>query len=42
LKRLNAIAIKQMEILTKDVGIIQLEQKEQANRQNSEDALEEQ
>jgi hypothetical protein len=40
LKRLNAIAIKQMEILTKDVGIVQLEKQEQANRQNPDNTSE--
>jgi hypothetical protein len=38
LKRLNAIAIKQMEILTEDIGVKQLADKEQAHPQNSDDA----
>ncbi|MDR0596715.1 MAG: KilA-N domain-containing protein, partial [Clostridiales Family XIII bacterium] len=40
LKRLNEIAIKQMEILTKDIGVAQLEQQEQAQQLNSDDTTE--
>jgi hypothetical protein len=40
LKRLNEIAIKQMEILTKDVGISRLSQKEQDNQPLPDDAEE--